>query len=206
MLKRVTPRYVVAAVAAAVFLAACSGSPSGSAASSAGASTSVATTAVPSAPASAPTSSTAPTSSSSGNASAADLNPCSLVTIDQVKALYPGVTQSNRPARAECHYQDARPTDLVTIVVRQGGTAMDALGKENTALGFTNHPLSGVGEDAAYRLYQPAPNKPASLAAVAAVKGGWRVEILLLDLPDSAPGQPGFTRATGLLTAAIGKL
>ena len=202
MLSWTVLRYAVTALAVTVLLASCSGSGAGTTASSTGVAAPVSPTAAPSAAVSAPTS----TSPSGSSASGTDVNPCSLITVDQVKALYPQVTQANRPARAECHYQDARPADVVTVVLHQGGTAMDALGKENTALGFTNHPLSGIGEDAAYQLYQPSASQPASLVALAAVKGSWRVHILFVDLPDSAPGQPGFTKATSLLTAAVAKL
>ncbi len=83
---------------------------------------------------------------------------------------------------------------------------MDALGKDNVALGFTNHQLSDIGVDAAYQLYQSGAGQPASLVALAAAKSGQQVEILFVDLPDSAPGQPNFIKATTLLKDAVAKL
>ncbi len=83
---------------------------------------------------------------------------------------------------------------------------MDALGKDNVALGFTNHQLSSIGVDAAYQLYQSGAGQPASLVAVAAAKSGQQVAILFVDLPDSAPGKPNFTTATALLKDAVARL
>jgi hypothetical protein len=131
--------------------------------------------------------------------------------LDQVKTLYPEVTQSARvTANAKpltCRFEDGKSVEYATLLVHRGGAAQEVLGKDNLQLGLTNHPLPDVGQDAAYRLFQMRASDAPQLSAAAAVKDGWQVGLLFSKLPaNSAPGQPNFAKAMDLLKAAVNKL
>jgi hypothetical protein len=137
----------------------------------------------------------------------ASVQACDLVSLDQVKALIPQTAKS--VSGFSCGYEDASGKQVLQIQPQHVGTGAKAQtafsGPGGTSV--TTGPLPGIGDDAAYQFQAANGNVPAHLIALAAVKDGWLVSILpQVTLPDSAPGQANFQKATDLLKSAVQKL